>query len=593
LFTVETTYIRTMALTQKTVGVIVVLVVIALSGLIVVQTLLLENAFETKEQAFRQNVQSALASVVQQTATSEVYAFAFLSDSTDSVPTGTSFMQMDYDDSTYRFNIEQEFHSVGNGKERRIEVSTSDSTAPAAWVEGKTFHYRVPTAQWIHLQVFDPTSGQNSVLIDTFSTAGNFTLPLGDSLYADGQFLWKFISDSMTLVLQMDNGVPERVLQPPKSEDQERFMLQRMLDRLRAGRMQPVEQRLDMKTLDSAIAMNLAEAGIDLDYAFGLRVRNENHLRFASDTGYTDKLLTTEHRARVFPMEMFTEPAELLLYFPGRQVYLWRQIGPLLIPTAVLMLIIVACFAYTIRTILQQKRFAGFMVDFINNMTHEFKTPLSTVQLACEAINRDDIRGQSERVMHYNQMIVNETRRMRNQADKILQMAVLEEGDYEIKLEEIDIHKIIEAAVDAITLQVENRQGQVECDLRARYHILMADPVHITNVIHNLLDNASKYSPEKPHIIVTTENRNDRLVIVISDNGIGIAPQDTKFVFDKYFRVSQGDRHDVKGFGLGLSYVKHMVEAHHGRVSLTSEPGRGTRVELIFPHNGKEEVSDG
>ncbi len=271
------------------------------------------------------------------------------------------------------------------------------------------------------------------------------------------------------------------------------------------------------------------------------------------------------------------------MYFPGRRVFLLQQIGPLLVPTAILMAIIVACFIYTIRTILAQRRFSGLVVDFINNMTHEFKTPISTVQLAADAIKRSDVVTDPEKVLRFNRMIQDETQRMRNQTDKILQMAVLEQGDYEFKMSGVDVHQIITRAAQALMLRVENRRGRVVCALNASQYTLNADAVHFAGVIENLLDNANKYTPHDPVIEIATETVDGALKISIADNGIGIKPEHQKMIFEKYFRVPSGNIHNVKGFGLGLSYVKLIVTAHGGTVTLSSTPGAGTRIELLFP----------
>jgi two-component system phosphate regulon sensor histidine kinase PhoR len=287
--------------------------------------------------------------------------------------------------------------------------------------------------------------------------------------------------------------------------------------------------------------------------------------------------------APLFQHDILAAGVDLRVFFPGRRVFLLQQMGPLLVPTVILMAILVGCFVYTIRTILAQRRFSGLVVDFINNMTHEFKTPISTVQLAADAIKRPDVVTDPEKVLRFNRMIQDETQRMRNQTDKILQMAVLEQGDYELKISDVDVHEVIGKAVGALTLRVENRRGRVSCDLKATQFILKADAVHFAGVIENLLDNANKYSPHEPVIEVATENVDGGLRISISDNGIGIRPEHQKMVFDKYFRVPSGNIHDVKGFGLGLSYVRLIVIAHGGSVTLTSASGVGTRIDLLFP----------
>jgi two-component system phosphate regulon sensor histidine kinase PhoR len=220
-------------------------------------------------------------------------------------------------------------------------------------------------------------------------------------------------------------------------------------------------------------------------------------------------------------------------------------------------------------------------------MTHEFKTPISTVSLASEAISRPDVIADKEKVSRYNNMIQSENRRMRGQVEKILQMAVLEEGDYELKLEDVDVHRVIEKAVASIALQVENRQGHVDCSLAAENPIIKADAVHLENIINNILDNANKYSFQNPQIRVSTQNQDHGIMVSIEDNGMGISEKDKKQVFEKYYRVASGNLHDVKGFGLGLSYVRLMVEAHGGKISLESKEGRGTAVKIYFPFDAE------
>jgi two-component system phosphate regulon sensor histidine kinase PhoR len=271
-----------------------------------------------------------------------------------------------------------------------------------------------------------------------------------------------------------------------------------------------------------------------------------------------------------------------VVYFPEERSFIWQQVTPLLVATLVFMLIVTLCFAYTIRTIVRQRRFAELTVDFINNMTHEFKTPISTVNLAAEALLKSDASADGKTV-RYGKMILDENQRMRHQVDKILQMAVLEEGDFELGLSDVDLHQIIRKAAEHLSLHVENREGVVDCRLDAPQHTVKGDPVHLINIVSNILDNANKYTPEKPSISITTRNGDNGIFVRIEDNGIGIKEKDLKQVFDKYYRVPSGNVHNVKGFGLGLAYVKLMIEAHGGRIRIDSQFGKGTQVEIYLP----------
>ena len=196
---------------------------------------------------------------------------------------------------------------------------------------------------------------------------------------------------------------------------------------------------------------------------------------------------------------------------------------------------------------------------------------------------REDVLSDGPKVSRYSRMILDENKRMRRQTEKILQMAALEEGDFELKKETFDLHEIIREAAESIALQAEKQGGHVRCSLKADECTIRADKVHISGVIYNLLDNACKYSPDKPEIDISTLNADGGVYIRISDNGTGISSEDLKRVFEKYYRVASGNIHDVKGFGLGLSYVRMMVEAHSGTIKINSRPGEGTRVEIFLP----------
>jgi two-component system phosphate regulon sensor histidine kinase PhoR len=245
--------------------------------------------------------------------------------------------------------------------------------------------------------------------------------------------------------------------------------------------------------------------------------------------------------------------------------------------------IIVVSFIYTLRVIVIQKRFYISIIDFINNMTHEFKTPISTIALASEAIAKPEVVKSKPKVLQYNALISDENNRMKQQVDKILQMAVLEEGKIELHIAEIDMHSVIQQTIKNISFHVKARNGKITTRLSAANAKISGDAVHLANIVNTLFDNAIKYSSTLPVITIETENIDSRFVLRIIDNGIGIGRDDLLRVFDKYFRVSTGNTHNVKGFGLGLSYVKLMVEAHHGTVELQSRLHHGTTVTIHLP----------
>ncbi|RPH37579.1 sensor histidine kinase, partial [bacterium] len=347
-------------------------------------------------------------------------------------------------------------------------------------------------------------------------------------------------------------------------------------------------KRVKPAVLDSLLRTSLRDAGISLDYAYGVFAEPDSALKLAQPAKYGGQLLASDLRARLFPADIFSPRHDLVLFFPSRSVFLLQQIWPQLGATIVFMVIIALSFVYTIRTIIQQQRVSVLMTDFINNMTHEFKTPISTVALAVEAILRPDVISRREKIRRYSGIIMEENGRMRKQVEKILQMAVLERGEYELHVMSVDAHEILQKAVEGIALQVEERKGTVTCSYEARSSVIKVDPMHFTNTINNLLDNANKYSPDAPRILVSTHNIDGMLVIRITDNGIGIRAEDLPKVFERFYRVPTGNVHNVKGFGLGLSYVKLLVTAMGGEVGMNSKFGEGTTAELKIPTENGE-----
>lgn len=276
---------------------------------------------------------------------------------------------------------------------------------------------------------------------------------------------------------------------------------------------------------------------------------------------------------------------ELRIAFPNTFSLVITQMGWMLLTSLILISLVMACFAWTIRTIWKQKKISEMTSDFINNMTHELKTPISTVSLASNMLKKDKVANNPEKVVHYSQMIHEENLKLQDQVEQVLRIAKMERGDISLKLEPTNINDVIQKAIHSIDLQVQNRNGQIRCYLHAVKNEIVADVNHVTNVISNLLDNANKYSPDTPDITIETHNRENGVVISVQDKGIGMSKDKQKYIFNKFYRVPTGNIHDVKGFGLGLAYVKMMVDAHKGQISLNSEPGKGSRFDIFLPFN--------
>jgi two-component system, OmpR family, phosphate regulon sensor histidine kinase PhoR len=268
--------------------------------------------------------------------------------------------------------------------------------------------------------------------------------------------------------------------------------------------------------------------------------------------------------------------------FPNREAHLINQMGIWSFSSLVLLLVILF-FAYSLFVILKQKRLSEIQKDFINNMTHEFKTPISTIAVSTEVLKNPDIIHHPERLLNYTTIIEKENIRLRHQVERVLQMAKFDKEDIGLKKEKVDVHQIIRDAIQNTALSLQEKNGAINCELDADIHVISADRLHLTNVLYNLIDNAIKYCNAAPRILISAINANNMLCISVEDNGLGIARENHKRVFQKFYRVPTGNVHDVKGFGLGLHYVKSVVSAHKGFIKLDSELGEGSIFRISLP----------
>ncbi|WP_286756377.1 HAMP domain-containing sensor histidine kinase [Roseivirga sp. UBA838] len=344
-------------------------------------------------------------------------------------------------------------------------------------------------------------------------------------------------------------------------------------------------ERVNPADLDTLLRRELTNRGIDLEYNYGIidRAKDELKLLNANVKEDAESIKSSPLKANLFPMDLEVKDYFLAIDFPNERNYLLKQALLPLSASGLLMFIVVGCFAYAIMVILRQKKLSDIKNDFINNMTHEFKTPIATVSLATEALQDDDIKSNKAIIDRYVQVIRDENKRLGMQVEKVLQIASLDKKDFRLKFELSDVHDIIEKALVNITILVEKRGGTITSQLLASNSVIEADRVHLTNIIYNLLDNANKYSPDAPEIHIRTESISTGVIIKISDKGIGMSKEATQKIFDKFYRVSTGNVHDVKGFGLGLSYVKNIVDMHQGSVSVKSEPGKGSTFKVFLP----------
>ncbi len=353
----------------------------------------------------------------------------------------------------------------------------------------------------------------------------------------------------------------------------------------------PIRQRVEPHYIDSLIKIELAQKGIHQAYLFGispLHIKTEKDWIFASSpilkktkTKQSDEGVFIS--SALFPNDLSTSGQFLSLYFPDQETYIWQAMALNFWGSAVLLFIMIACFYVAITTILKQKKLAEVKNDFINNMTHEFKTPISTISLATQLIQEDPMVLRNDSVQRYLGIIKDENIRLGQQVERVLQTAQMEKEEISLKKKNVDLHALIHQVVEMNGPLIQSQNGEISLQLKAGNPILNMDEVHISNVLFNLLDNAIKYSRGNPKVKISSQSNDQFFTLFIEDKGIGISNDLIETVFEPFYRVPTGNIHNVKGFGLGLSYVKKIVEAHGGKVSLESKLNQGSTFKISLP----------
>lgn len=349
----------------------------------------------------------------------------------------------------------------------------------------------------------------------------------------------------------------------------------------------PFAERIDFRQLDAALRTELRNNGIQLDYHFYVTTSDGREVYRCSD--YTSVGEETTFRQELFPNDPQAQTGLLYIHFPELQKYIFSSVR-FMIPAIIFTVILLIIFIFTIYSIFRQKKLTEIKNDFINNMTHEFKTPISTISLAAQMLRDPSVAKSETMFKHISGVIVDETKRLRFQVEKVLQMSMFDKKVATFKPKEIDVNVLMQETVNTFRLKVEASGGTIDTHLDADDAVVYVDEMHFTNVLFNLMDNAVKYkSPDRElKLFVSTRNESGRLVIVIADNGIGIKREDLKKIFEKFYRVHTGNRHDVKGFGLGLAYVHNIIKAFNGTIHAESEYGKSTKFIISLPFMGQE-----
>ena len=345
-----------------------------------------------------------------------------------------------------------------------------------------------------------------------------------------------------------------------------------------------IDDYIDNLILDSIVRNELKCMEINTVYRYGVYSKYNNRFVLGDYKDVERELLDTQYQ---FSLASIYKPGDyyLSIIFTNKTHILLHRMELWVFLSILFLLILIISFIFVIFTILQQKKVSEIKTDFINNMTHEFKTPIATSSLAAEMIQKEEVMANRNKLMKYSSIILDENNRLQAQVEQVLQVAILESGKHQYKIKRLNTNEIIKDVVNSFELRIKEENIKLELKLDATNPFFMGDKAHILNIYYNLIDNAIKYSPNDPNIFLYTYNVGGNVVISFKDNGIGISKEYQNNIFKNLFRVPTGNIHEVRGFGLGLYYVKTIVDQFGGRIELVSELGDGSNFKLFFPTN--------
>lgn len=346
----------------------------------------------------------------------------------------------------------------------------------------------------------------------------------------------------------------------------------------------PLKRRIHFGYLDSMLQSELRNAGINIDYKFQVAsARNDDMLIFRSASMEVEFEPENTYRTVLFPDDMVRDAGMLMLTFPDKNSMILSNMGIMMGSSGALLLILLFCFGFTIHSIIRQKKISEMKTDFINNMTHEFKTPVATIMIASEALKDPEITVDKQRVSRLAGIIFDENIRLGNHIERVLNIAKIDKGDLKLDFKSLDMNDLVAAVTDSMQLQIQKKEAKVNVELNASKSTLVGDELHLSNVIYNLIDNALKYSKGVPEISITTLTSGTNLIIRVVDKGIGMSKDQLSKIFNQFYRIPTGNVHDVKGFGLGLSYVNNIIKRHSGNIRVKSERDKGSEFEIVLP----------
>ncbi len=348
---------------------------------------------------------------------------------------------------------------------------------------------------------------------------------------------------------------------------------------------QPLTMRLNPFWIDTLLRFELHNKGIPLPFSYEVSTTNDSLIFSKANDMDGDKpvfIPENTYQTAIFSKDVINDPGKIKLTFPQKNSLILSHMMATMGTTGGLLLVLIFCFGYTIFSILKQKKVSEMKIDFINNMTHEFKTPVSTIMIASEALKDAEITSDKNRVARLANIIFEENERLGSHIERVLNIARIEKNDFKLDKKPLDVNDMIAVVLDSMALKLHKCNVQTTLHLEADQPVIVADELHFSNVLYNLVDNAIKYSGDNPDITISTSNKNGQVVIKVADKGIGMSRDQQTKIFEQFYRIPTGNLHDVKGFGLGLSYVNTIVKRLNGTISVKSEKEKGSEFELKF-----------
>ena len=516
---------------------LIVLMSLSLIGIILVQVYWFNTSFQNNDEQFRFHVKQVISNVAEKLQKQEAYSFYDkynkYKDSTGKAPQKKDLLEFYYVQKNTRTNETIIYSNSIISEDYDISSSFFDKKKDS--VKLKSFSSKRVTEVYNNNNI-DNLKLQNSIIPDVkIKKSGN--LDILDN--AQFEIFFKDVASTM-----------------------------------------PLQERVSNETLQKLLAKGLDEFGVKTPFEYGIYSKGlatkikSSKFKYNKATTYSIPLFADNEGASNY---------QLLVSFPHKKKFLFSELVVITILSIVFTLIIVIAYSSALNQLIRQRQISEIKTDFINNMTHEFKTPIATINLALDAIKNPKIIDDKEKVHRYLQMIRDENKRMHAQVENVLRISKLEKRELEISKESYNVQDIIEEAIEHINLIIEDRKGSITTHLDAKRTTVLLNDVHFTNVIVNVLDNAIKYSPDVPKIDIYTENVKDFVIIKIKDQGAGMSKIAQKRIFEKFYREHTGDLHNVKGHGLGLAYVKRIVEDHHGEIFVESEKGKGSTFIIKIP----------